>query len=455
LKKLRLEENDNMRTFLMLILLMLLLTGCQPAASQVATIQAKTSAPVFTESTSQVIPQQATSVQEKFPRYNETVEPSRTPSPIVTPPTATSDVTFLELPAWVKNPSNQIVLFKYDAYSTRSSQIGFFNAASGEQAIIRLPFGIYQYYWKDANHIVFLQGYCSEPLVGVTDLDILHGTLSPATAENLPGYIASCYDLEDVSATIKIDTTSPEPTVEILDVSSIKWLRVTHPNDGISDIHFALSPNGDYLGIVQVQGKYEFPELWQPLFGTQVSVYHLPDRKLVASFAEEKEVSAMLLFTDNETLVYVREHTPCVISITAKSKKCIHGVSDRFSDATIILGDPMNDRKKLSFLYFGPYPHRGGWCIYDLFSGGLNCPTDEFQDLQGQTVTNYALSPDNNYLLIEYDSKGCPPPWCDYFDTPQIAVIDLARGKFFKLGDSDTYEAMDIFRDTQPWRPSP
>ena len=294
----------------------------------------------------------------------------------------------------------------------RSSEIGFFNAASGEQAIIKLPFGIYQYYWKDAKHIVFLEGYCGEPIVRVTELDISQGILSPSTAENLPEDIASCYGLEDKTEKIKIDATLSEPTIEELDPSSGSWFRVTDPNDGISDIRFELSPNEDYLGIVQIQGKYDFPELWQPLFGTQVSVYHLPDRKLVASFAEEEEVSSMLLFTDNENLVYVRENTPCVISIAEKTKKCIHAISDRFTDSIVILGDPLKDRQKLSFLYFGSVSqYSSGWCIYDLFSGNVNCPTDGFEDLQGQTVLNFALSPDDNYLLIEYDYKGCPAPW--------------------------------------------
>lgn len=450
------EDNDNMRTFLLLTLLMLLLLGCQPASSITATAQPTNNPATFTEFPTDDIPQKTTSAEDELPKHNEKVEPSRTPAPVVTPHTATPDVTFLELPAWVNEPSNQIVLFKYDAYSTRSSEIGFFNATNGEEVIIRLPFGIYQYYWKDAKHIVFLEGYCSEPLVRATELDISQGTLSPTTAENLPEDIAFCYDLEDTSSKVKIDVTSSKPTVEVLDLSSDRWLRVTDPNDGMSDIHFALSPYGDYLGIVQIQGNYKFPELWQPLFGTQVSVYHLPDRKLVASFAEEKEVSAMLLFTDNENLVYVRENTPCVISITNGSKKCIHVIPDQFPESTVILGDPLKDRKKFSFLYFFSHSvHKGGWCIYDLFTGNVNCPTDEFQELQGQNVTNYALSPDNNYLLVEYDSKGCPPPWCDYFGTPQIAVIDIPRMKFFKLGDSYVYQAMDVFRDTKPWRPAP
>ena len=446
-----------MRTFLVLIFLMLLLVGCQPASSEVVTLQPTNSHPIFTASPSHVIPRKATP-EEESPRHYETLESSSTPSSIVIPRTTTPGITFFELPAWLKNPSSQIVLFKYDAYptsETRSQEIGFFNAANGEQVIIHLPFGIYQYYWKDSKHIVFLQGYCDEPLIQVTELDISQGNLYPATAENLPEDIASCYGLEDTSSTIKIDATSSEPTVELFDRLSESWLRITDPNDGVSDIHFALSPNGDYLGIVQIQGNYDFPELWQPLFGTQVSVYHLPDGKLVASFTEEKEVSEMLLFTDNENLVYVRDSTPCVISIVALSKKCIHTISDQFPESTIILGDPLRARTKLSFLYFSHYPYHGGWCIYDLFSGELNCPTDEYADLQGQTIMNYALSPDNNYLLIEYGDKGCPSPWCDYFGSLQIAVIDIAGKKFFKLGDSQTYQTMDIFRVTQPWRPSP
>lgn len=428
------------RIFLAMILFMLFLIGCQSTSDGAVTTQ-PTSEPI--------------SIEESLTQY-EIVEPSKTPSPTLTPQTSTPDANSLELPAWVKSPLSQIILFTYDAYSGRSSEIGFFNAASGEQAIIKLPFEIYQYYWKDAKHIVFLEGYCSEPIVRVIELDISQGILSPSSAENLPEDIASCYGLEDKTEKIKIDATLPEPTIEELDTSSDTWFRVTDPNDGISDIHFELSPNGDYLGVVQIQGNYDFPELWQPLFGTQVSVYHLPDRKLVASFAEEKEVSAMLLFTGNENLVYVRENTPCVISIAEKTKKCIHAISDQLTDSTIILGDPLNDRQKLSFLYFGSTSfYSSGWCIYDLFSGELNCPTDGFEDLKGQTVLNFALSPDNNFLLIEYDYKGCPAPWCDFAGDPQIAIIDIAEKKFFHLGSSLTYQALDIFRVSQPWRPSP
>jgi hypothetical protein len=448
--------------FISSLTIVLTLFACSPQREQVSstatkmvevsrtpTIQPPKSSPTSTASATQVIPQEVHATETDFPKHTKTVTPKMTPSP-------TSEVTFLELPSWVKNPSSQIMLFIYDPYpTTRSSEIGFFNAASGEQAIIRLPFEIYQYYWKDANHIVFLQGYCADPIERVTELDISLGILSPAIAENLPRNIAYCYGLEDTSATVKIDATSSEPTVRIIDPLSGAWLQVSDPSDGISDIHFSLSPNHDYLGIVQIQGNYDFPELWQPLYGTQVSVYHLPDRKLVASFADETAVSELLLFTDNETLVYVSFHTPCVISIATASKKCIYAIPYRFPGSAIILGDPLKDRQKMSFLYFSHSPHQGGWCIYDLFSGGLNCPTDEFEDLQGQTVVNYAISPDNNYLLIEYDSKGCPSPWCDYFARIQTAVIDIAGKKFYKLGDSSTYETMDIFRDTQPWRPEP
>jgi hypothetical protein len=369
--------------------------------------------------------------------------------------TATPELSYHELPVWLKNASDQIVLFIYHPNPARSSEIGFFNASTGEQAIFHLPFEIFQYYWKDANHIVFLQGYCAEPLVQTTELDVSQGTLSPTTPENLPDYIAFCYGLQGAPEKIKIDASSPEPTVKIIDPQSGSWLPVTDPNDGISDIGFALSPNKDYLGVIHIQGEYDFPELAQPLFGTQVSVFHLPDRKLIASYSEGKEVSDMLLFTDNENLVYVRENTPCIISIANATKKCIYTIADQFQTSTIILGDPLKDRNKFSFLYFSHSTHQGGWCMYDLFTGILNCPTDGFEELQGQTIDNYALSPDENYLLIEYDEKGCPSPWCDYFGNLQIAVIDIAGKKFVKLGAIETYNVMNDLRTIQPWRPAP
>ena len=87
-------------------------------------------------------------------------------------------------------------MFTYNTHSDRDFEIGFFNAASGEQAIIKLPFEIYQYFWKDANHIVFIEGYCDEPIVRVTELDVSQGVLSPSSVENLPVDIGNCYGLD-------------------------------------------------------------------------------------------------------------------------------------------------------------------------------------------------------------------------------------------------------------------
>lgn len=442
-----------MRTFIpKIILISFLLASCTPRER--IEVKPTNNLPELTPSKS--VSQKATQVKEDFPKGIQNIEPTIALSPVVSTPTSTPDVTFIELPAWVKNPENNLILFTYDDSTGRSSKIGFFNPEDGERAIIKLPYEIYEYFWKDSNHIVFLQGYCDEPPQNITELDISQGTLRSSDTKDFPEAIQSCYSSVDVEQeTIKVDASLEEPTVEIVDSSSGEWLRLTDPSDGMSDIAYEVSPNRDYVAIVQIKGKYTFPEMWQPLFGNQVSIYHLPDRKLLATFNDEQKVSSMLLFTDNENLIYVREDTPCVVMILLFSKKCIHNISNRFPDATIILGDSLVNPKKFSFLYFGFSPHQGGFCFYDLFSGEIDCPTNHFDSLRGQTVMNYALSPDNKYLLFEYDYKGCPAPWCDYAGDPQLAVINIDENQLFDLGSSSIYQALDIFRMSSPWRPMP
>ena len=378
-------------------------------------------------------------------------------SPIAVPVVIPNDQGVIELPDWIKDPENNLILFTYHDSQERSSKIGFFNPKDGEQVIVQLPNEIYQCYWKDSNHIVFLQGYCNETPENITELDISQGTLRPSNEKEYPESIQACYPSLNINKkeTIKIDTYSPEPTVEIFDSSSSKWLRLTDPSDDISDIGYEVSPYQDYLAVVQTKGKYTFPELWRPLFGTQVSIYHLPDRKLLATFPEEQEISNILSFTSNEDVIYVRGDTLCVIMILSLFKKCIHNISNQFSGSTIILGDRLKNPKQLSFMYFTFEPHHGGFCFYDLFSGEIDCPTDHFDRLKDQVSINYALSPDENYLLIEYDYKGCPAPWCDYAGDPQLAVINIKTNQFFEIGSSMVFQALDIFRSGQPWRPMP
>jgi hypothetical protein len=290
----------------------------------------------------------------------------------------------------------------------------------------------------------------------ITELDISAGVFQTYTAKDHPEYVQDCYPLPDPGEELtRINPEFSERTVEFIDPSTGNVSLLTNPNDGVTDISDKVSPEKNYVAIVQFRGDFEMPEMWQPLYGNQISIYDLHTRNLVLQFAEDQGILSQVSFVNYNNLVYMRENTPCLVMISSLSKKCIHNIPQKFPDATVILGEPLYEIGRIGFLYFSFYPqHHGGYCFYDIYSGGIGCPTDRFPSLDDQIVINHSLSPDEHYLLIEYDRKGCPVPWCDNFDTPQLAVIDLNDAQLFQIGPANL-SSSDIFRPIHPnpWRP--
>jgi len=380
--------------------------------------------------------------------------PTTQPYLFLLPTKSTNGIYQYELPEWVKNPEANLVLFTYKSKSR--AQVGFLNPMDGAQVIVNLPQKADNYFWEDSSHIVFLQGPCGDSLEKITELDLSQNSLQPVAFNEFPESILDCYpSIDSDQIILEIDESLAEPTLVTLNRAE-QWLKVTNPNDGISDISFTISPDKDYVAIVQIKGKFQFPDLWpQPLFGTQVSIYHLPDKKLITTFTENEKIYSSLLFNNENDLMYVSGNTPCVVNISTLSRECFNSIPNKFPNATIILDEPSNDHKRFSFIYFQYSPQQGGLCFYDLSIDNIDCPTDQFEILKGKIVSTYAVSPDNKYILIEYDYEGCPPPWCDYAGDPQLGLIDIQKNTLNKLGSSSEYQALGYFQINLPWRPMP
>ena len=116
--------------------------------------------------------------------------------------------------------------------------------------------------------------------------------------------------------------------------------------------------------------------------------------------------------------------------------------------------------------YFSGFDvYNGRLCIYGVFTGELNCPT-EYLDIfdvetytivtsngietrtKGKFIAAYDLSVDERYLLLVY-SYGCPG--CDYFFDVGVAIVSVDGQKFYDLGEG--FES--IPNHIPQWRPSP
>ena len=431
------------KTLLRLTVAFLVSAACQPLVS----------------TPSSQVPRSPTPLDEAFPERLETFDPTIPPSPIMTVTASEPAADMIELPEWVRSPSKEILFLTYqDDPTKRPSKAIFVNPDTGERNVVDLSDEYYFYYWTDAGHLIFFHGKNCDTLPEfITDLDVATGALQKYVAMDYPEYVRDCYrSASSENELTRINMELDERTVELIDPSTGTTSLLTNPDDGVTDISHTVSPGGNYVAVVQHRGNFEMPEMWEPVYGNQISIYDLATQKLVLQFAEEQRILSEVSFVNYNNLVYMRENTPCLVMISSLSKKCIHNIPQRFPGATVILSEPLDSLGWIGFLYFSvDSQHQGGYCFYDIYTGGLGCPTDRFPGLEGQVVTNHSLSPDEHYLLIEYDRQGCPMPWCDNFDNPQLAVIDLNEAQFFEIGPSDTLSATDSSRPKQPnpWRP--
>ncbi|HNQ95785.1 MAG TPA: hypothetical protein PKK96_15315 [Anaerolineales bacterium] len=363
----------------------------------------------------------------------------------------------IELPRWVNSsfPGGILALPYGDGIPDKPSRLVFVNPDDGENFIIELQKEFYFYSWRDSENIVFLhEGDCAGSPKYISELNIFSGALRIYENKgDLPKNILNCHlDLE--YGTVRLNNGYEESALEYIDPLIREVSLLTDPNDGITDISIELSQYDRFVAVVQFAGEIEMPETRKPFYGNRVSLFDLRTRRLVLQFSEEQSILPEVSFIDEVTLAYMRENTPCLILILSQVKKCVHNIPNRFPDSTIILSqNSYQDAGNLRFLYFSQ--QKGGYCSYGLIDGGLGCLDDHFAVLRDQFIINYSLSYYGHYVLIEYDSKGCPVGWCDFPEDTKLALIDFNEGELFELGSSNSYYLSEKFRPFQPdpWLP--
>jgi len=405
-------------------------------------------------------PIESTNVSASTPEIIETaitqtrtVIPTQTEVPIVIE--SQGSTKYLELPEWVRRswPGGILVLPYGDAINDRPSRSILVNPDNGETFIVDLQKEFYHYYWRDNEHVVFFhEGDCGGSPEIISELSVFSGILQEYETKNHPEYVLGCYSNSD-DEIVRLNYKFSELAVEFVDPSNGAISLLTDPNDGITDISIELSPGKNFVAIVQFDGDFKFPESRVPIYGNQISVYDLRTQRLILQYAEEQGILSETSFIDYSNLAYIRGNTPCLIMILSLLKKCIHNIPNQFPDSTIILSKNSHEDTTLRFLYFSQ--QQGGYCFYNINTGGLGCPTDRFSTFNNQIVINYSLSSFGHYLLVEYDSDGCPVPWCDYREKPRLGLIDLYDGELFELGLSDNFYLSDFFRPLHPdpWQP--
>src|SRR5215207_1008305 len=275
------------------VLLAFLLVACQPIESTEvkptnSLLATKTSKPTFTPSPTHPLAEIATPVMGEH---------------------------FVDLPEWAMHPDNNILLLPYleDSSGLLPSAFRLVNPEDNKQVTIKLNWRFYFYYWRDSRHAVFLQeGTCEEGSKYVTELNVSNGSLWQGKMEDYTEPIKDCYYFLDEDD-IVLNRDLPEITIEFKNPTTAQTVLLTDPNDDIGDVSYTLSPDKNYIAIVQADGDYRPSDFWLPEYGYKISVFSLPERKLILTFDENERISSLITFLDNQTLVYVRKNTPCII----------------------------------------------------------------------------------------------------------------------------------------------
>jgi hypothetical protein len=359
------------------------------------------------------------------------------------------------VPEWARFsfPGGILALAYGDATNSHPSKSMLVNPDNGETFIVDLQKDFYHYYWIDNEHIVFFhEGDCGGFPEFISELSVFTGLLQTYGIENYSKSILGCYPNPN-DGLVRLNYGFSERAVEFVDRSSGAVSLLTNPNDGVTDISVELSPHNDFAAVIQFDGEFEFPQSSMPIYGNKISIFDLTSQRIILQYTEEQGILSEVSFVNDANLAYMRENTPCLIMISSQLKKCIHNIPNRFPDSTIMLSENSHEDATLRFLHFTQ--QQGDYCFYNISTGGLGCPTDRFFAFHNQIIINYSLSSFGHYLLVEYDSKGCPVPWCDYREKPQIGVIDFYEGELFELGDSDSFWISEIFRPVHPdpWQP--
>jgi hypothetical protein len=419
------------------ILIALLFVACQPPYSN------------------QVLPTYTTPTSS-MPIITSIATQTFVASPSITLTLFDQNTRVLELPRWVRYsfPGGILALPYGDAVTDRPSKFVLVNPDTGETFVVDLQREFYHYLWSDSENIAFFhEGDCDRSPKYISELDTFSGTLSVYESNNYPKYILDCYPNSD-DEMVRLNHEFNELAVELVNPSSGEISLLTNPNDGVSDISIQISPYDDFVAVVQFDGEFEMAETRKPVYGNQISIFDLKTQELILQYSEEQGILSEVSFIDYANLAYMRGNTPCLIMILSQFKKCVHNIPNRFPDSTIILSkNSYHDTPWFRFLYFSQ--QQGGYCAYDIISGGLGCVTDRFPIFNNQFVINYSLSSFGHYVLLEYSSDGCPVLWCAYPENTYLALIDFQEGELFELGSSDSYYLSGLFRPLHPdpWQP--
>lgn len=407
------------------------------------------------------------------PKLTNTLQPTFTETSTQTPALILNNY---EFPSWVADPNYQVFGMVTDVLEN-SNELTFVNANTHEKFYINVPnANISRYFWTPDGKSL---GFIKSDFTSVYLIDLKTGNV---TETNIPVDASHCLnEYEKVKLPViryfRVENSSPsDPSffcpaphfdfsqiekdgkqttiLENLTTGQKIELSSTSEN-GISYV-YELSPSPTKVAILQ--GNTPDPDLIYPM-GTQISVYSLPDGKLISLYEgkfcslEWSPDENKILTTQTDADACYSNAVPVILYPSSGRSQRITAIENaQHSKYSISTFNWSQDSNFIYYTYVNP--ERSDVCRYDLTTTNIFCPTSRFDELNERNIEYYKLSSDEKFLTFLY---GDSCAGCDYWGEPSSALIKVDGSDMFFIG-KEIYRAevnSPYPYNTLVWRPLP
>ena len=429
--------------------------------------------------------------------------PTRTPSP--TPLPTNTPIALLpvyQFPSWMGDPATNILAALITDDVARTRKISFFNVTTGESYEILMPRDVSGYFWYDNANF----GFLSKDMEKAHRINLPTGKVStePVSAQ-VTQFLTGEYEYDDYENSYK-DTANTLELTKDTNTNEALFRRTRYGEYGTRSRNGRFSADWDEnrTGIIVMDNKtnqilwesqpfqdtYGTIFRWSPKNESQLAYLQGRPAEPFSDFVTEEitltivdVVSGKVLGSyagdfgiiewspDGKKIIYQDSRSiyhnygvgftdaPCILFLELGEKRCLRSIPRLVPEGYDLLTTGIykwgsnNDVIYFTYIYEKDGDRVGNLCMYSLITSYINCPTDHLEALNGMTVGNHEVSPDQQFIHFCYSASSILN---DYADTASDAVIKTDGTGFFSwvgaIHDGGPYETCSI---GTLWRPLP
>ena len=255
---------------------------------------------------------------------------------------------------------------------------------------------------------------------------VIHG-IYPSDFAILPLYHTGySYDLRYI-ANYDFENIDNRPVI-VENTETGQITHITNPSDKFCNIEYMWSPIKSELAIFRSKlfdgcGMMGMPP------GERMEIYK-PDGEKLAFF--EGSFANPTWSSDGSKILYGDEtsNSPCILDLNLATKRCLREITRKHPNANTTNALTWStDGTQIYYAYYST--DESGLCVYNLLNGSDFCPTDGLQVLKDFSLVRYKVSPDERFLIFHFGGSCAT---CDYWDDPNVGVINHDGENFYTLG---------------------